>query len=421
MEARFRFDLYEMRLFLKMVSMVNQEDADFQVYRITLHDIVQDFELGNSGYERLRDAARKLMSKIITLYMEHDLGVMRFETPVVVGLGSFEEGVGERFIEISFHPNLKPHLLNLKNRFLLYDIRNILRLPSTYSIRMYELLKQYERIGKRRFSVDDLKDILGASENYPLYGNFKQRVIEKAKADLRKHTDISFTYEEKKAGRAVSELIFHIKGNTKEREAGQLAAGEEETHAPNPEVAGVLKKVSDWVSEEVVRDWLERYPLEQVNRGIAYTLNQLQSGVKIDNIGGYLAKMVSTRQLVDFKEKERNRVVEQVRLKEADDAMRARLEAKKTALMKAIAEEENLIIAEILGDEKIFNEVFEKVKNSRWGSFFEKDKTEIENYRSIMTIRATVNNEVKSRFPDRFSKLPEELELERINRELKGL
>lgn len=421
-EARFRFDLYEMRLFLKMVSMVNQEDADFQVYRITLHDVVQDFELGNSGYERLRDAARRLMSKIITLYMEHDLGIMRFETPVVVGLGSFEEGVGERFIEISFHPNLKPHLLNLKNRFLLYDIRNILRLPSTYSIRMYELLKQYERIGKRRFSVDDLKDILGASDAYPLYGNFKQRVIEKAKSDLLKHTDIRFTYEEKKSGRAVSDLVFYIKANTGEQEDGQPDDSQaEEAPVPHPELADVLKKVSGWVSEETVRDWLDRYPPEQVYTGIAYTLNQMQSGVKIDNVGGYLAKMVATRQLVDFKEKERSRIAEQVRRKEAYEVRKVRLEAKKTSLMKVIAEEENLIIAEILADGAIFNGVFEKVKASRWGGFFEKDKTDLENYRTVMTIRAAVNSEVKSRFPDRFVKLPEELELERINRELKEL
>lgn len=421
-EARFRFDLYEMRLFLKMVSMVNREDADFQVYRIALHDIVQDFELGNSGYERLRDAARRLMSKVITLYLDHDLGVMRFETPVVVGLGSFDKnsGVGERFIEISFHPNLKPHLLNLKSRFLLYDIRNVLRLPSTHSIRMFELLKQYERIGKRRFQVDELKDILGVADSYPLYGNFKQRILEKARLDLKKHTDIFFTYEENKRGRSVYELIFHIHSNAPDKKGSKLLPEPEaETaHSISPEAANVLQQVNKWVNEATVEEWLKRYPAEQVQVGVDYTLKQLESGARIANVGGYLAKMVATDNIRDAKAEVQEKAARQSASVAKLDERRQRLEARKTELMQVIAEEENALIAGILQEEAVFESVFQKIRNGRWGSFFDANRTDIENYRSVMTVRAAVNNEVKARFTDRFSKTTEEKELELVMREL---
>lgn len=421
-EARFKFDLYEMRLFLKMVSMVKNEDIDFQVYRVYLRDVVQDFELGNSGYERIREAARRLMSKVVTLYMEHDLGIMRFETPVVIGLGSFDKGVGERFVEVSFHPNLKPHLLNLKSRFLLYDMRNILRLPSTYSIRMYELLKQYERIGKRRFRVDNLKEILGVTEGYPLYGNFKQRVLDKAQKDLEKHTDISFTYEERKEGKMVTELVFSIKGTGKFANPASAAEETSKEAVFNDATAiEIYSTVSDWVSLATIREWLADYPEEQVRRAAAYTVNQLAAGVKIENVGGYLARMVNVGVILDMKEGHKKEAARAKAQQKQEDDKKTKLEKQKTELMRAISEYENQVIAGILEDVDVFQEIFKSVKTGRWGSFFEAIKTDLENYQSIMTVRAAINNEVKARFSKRFQKMKEHEELERVTRALAAI
>lgn len=62
---------------------------------------------------------------------------------------------------------------------------NLWGLSSIYSVRMYELLKQYEKIGKRWFKLEDLRLILGMNQGeYPLYANFKQKVILKAQRDL---------------------------------------------------------------------------------------------------------------------------------------------------------------------------------------------------------------------------------------------
>lgn len=422
-EARFKFDLYEMRLFLKMVSMVKNEDADFQVYRVYLRDVVQDFELGNSGYERIREAARRLMSKVITLYLEHDLGIMRFETPVVIGLGSFDKGVGERFVEVSFHPNLKPHLLNLKSRFLLYDMRNILRLPSTYSIRMYELLKQYERIGKRRFRVDSLKEILGVAEGYPLYGNFKQRVLDKAQKDLEKHTDISFTYEERKEGKMVTELVFNIKGTGKFASQGPPVAegAANEADPGDPVATEIHAGISEWVSLGTVREWLSELPEEQVRRGAAYTVGQLAEGAKIENVGGYLARMVRMDVILDRKEAQKKEVAKAKANQKEEEDRKAELEKQKTELMRAISEAENQVIAKILEAEEVFLDIFQRVKTGRWGSFFEADKTDMENYQRVMTVRAAVNNEVKARFAKRFQKMKEHEELERVTRALAAM
>jgi len=42
----------------------------------------------------------------------------------------------------------------------MYDMKHVLNISSSNSIRMYELLKAFEGIGKRTFEVDELKEIL---------------------------------------------------------------------------------------------------------------------------------------------------------------------------------------------------------------------------------------------------------------------
>jgi len=53
-----------------------------------------------------------------------------------------EDGI----INFEVNPSLKPYLLNITNNFTSYHLDTIAHLKSTYTIRIYELLKQYENI-----------------------------------------------------------------------------------------------------------------------------------------------------------------------------------------------------------------------------------------------------------------------------------
>ena len=80
---------------------------------------------------------------------------------------------------------------------------------------MYHLLKQY--FGRRQYNVEvplgELKEMLGVSNKYDLYGHFKATVLEEAQKRLIETTDISFAYQEVKVGKKVVAIVFHIKEN----------------------------------------------------------------------------------------------------------------------------------------------------------------------------------------------------------------
>jgi len=117
-------------------------------------------------------------------------------------------------VRFMIYPKLRPFLLEVKEKFLKYKLENILSLRSSYSIRIYEILKDWLELNKRYgnkaekiISVKEFREILEIPKSY-VYGMLKKRILEKAKSELAENTDIVFDYEEIKTGRKVTHLKF---------------------------------------------------------------------------------------------------------------------------------------------------------------------------------------------------------------------
>jgi len=204
-EAQYKLSLGEQKLILVMASMINANDKDFCIYRIKIKEFM-DF-LGvksNNSYAEIKDITENLMKKVLVIKKPRS-------TIQVAWLASAEYFDGKGYVELQFSPKLKPYLLSLKERFTRYQVKNIIQLKSNYSIRIYELLKQYEKIGQRTIELDELKNILGIKTGeYKLYGHFKSKILKVAQKELADKTDLSFEYEEIKHGRKVGEIRFLI-------------------------------------------------------------------------------------------------------------------------------------------------------------------------------------------------------------------
>jgi len=206
-ESRYRLTVHEQRVILTMLSLIKQGDSDFNPYSFTVKDFASLVGItGKDIYDRIKKVTKSLVGRRITIKeSDGDLHVS--------WLSSAKYHDGQGCVELSFDPKLKPYLLALKQEFTRYQLKNTIRLRSVYSVRFYELLKQYQSVGSRYFDLDELRSLLGISDTtFKLYGHFKARVIEKAKAEL-KNTDISFTYEPVKTVRRVTGINFFIKQN----------------------------------------------------------------------------------------------------------------------------------------------------------------------------------------------------------------
>ena len=122
----------------------------------------------------------------------------------------------EWYVEFDAHDDALPLMFEFKNKYFKYELWNALRLKSANQLRMYEILKQYEKLGERELKVSELRELLGISPNeYPRWNNFKVRILDSCQQALKENTDISFTYERGKVGKGGKWLtiIFHISKN----------------------------------------------------------------------------------------------------------------------------------------------------------------------------------------------------------------
>ena len=58
-------------------------------------------------------------------------------------------------VDLCFDPKLKPYLLQLKDQFTSIALQYAIQLKSLYAIRIYELLKQYQRLKQRTLGLSN--------------------------------------------------------------------------------------------------------------------------------------------------------------------------------------------------------------------------------------------------------------------------
>jgi len=233
-EADYSFDVWETRFFYTLVSMIDKSDEDDKVYRIWFSDIKKLFRLENNkqSYKFLRDAAESILSKSVKIKWDDEGGIpLQERFTLFTTVRSIQEGsehlVADKnlYIDIKILKEVRPFFLDIKKRFdpkihryTSYDIRNIVSLKP-YGTRIYELLKQYQKIGERVLTVKKLKEMFNITDEYKRFFDFYKYVISKSIKDINKHTDLYIPpekVEKIKKGRNVYAIRFFIRAKTQE-------------------------------------------------------------------------------------------------------------------------------------------------------------------------------------------------------------
>lgn len=202
-QAKYELSLNEQKIILYAVSKLDTKKDNFNIIPIYVKEFYDLLGTTTERYTELRDMINELRKK--TLIIKTGNG------EIVTGwLSSLEYKKDTGIIEIEFSNKLIPYLLQLKEQFTRYQIKNILYLNNKHSIRIYELLKQYENIGNRTFTVDKLKEILMLESQYKRFSNFEQRVLRATMEEINDYTDINVSYEKIKKGRSIDSIKYKI-------------------------------------------------------------------------------------------------------------------------------------------------------------------------------------------------------------------
>ena len=121
---------------------------------------------------------------------------------------SYNDKIGE--VSLTFTNHVAEHLYRVSENFTRYEIKDSAQLTSSYAVRFYEFLSQYEKLGTRKMSIEQLREMLQLQNEYKIFGNFKARVIDTAIKQINKHTNLRVMYQLEKENRKVCAITFKI-------------------------------------------------------------------------------------------------------------------------------------------------------------------------------------------------------------------
>jgi plasmid replication initiation protein len=412
---------WEMFIFSKMCTMIAPEDTDFKHYKIYIKDILNhlDVKKGGHSYKYVVEAAQRLLDRRITIYYVNDEGKkMAVDTHLVSSVHRLNEPEENDalYFSLTFPPELKTSLLQLKDNFTILnlDIFKVLKTPT--SVRLYQLLTSHlwKAEKKVQFDLEELKKKLGVADKYGQYGPFKTYVLNEAQTKITESTNLSFTYLEVKTGKKVTSIVFYLhEKNTK--------ASVNETGTKlllNPPITVPLDAVDEQeklmtelfpivvsqfgVGLKVLTNLVATHTEGSIREAVRVTEKARKTG-KIENLAGFFVKAVQEH----YKEAPQR---EEANAKQTLAKQRAHAQTQKDLEKQQITDdkkkaaflkEDNHILALLITDKKLEKEAIDHIQKTGLSTIYDANKSLSENLQNP-SIKAVFHLAVKKLRPEAF-------------------
>ena len=205
-KARYSLGLAEIKAFSFIISKIKPTDQVFCEYTFSINEYcrVLGIETNNGkNIQTVKKSLKSLVDKSFFLTLEDGT-----ETSIS-WLNKIWIDKGKGTIRVRLDDDLQKYVTGLYTNYTQYELLCTLPMKSSYSIRIYELLKSYSFTKRHTFKIDELKRALGC-EHYERFPDFKRRVIEIAVKEINTFTDLEVSWRPITEGRKVIEIEFYI-------------------------------------------------------------------------------------------------------------------------------------------------------------------------------------------------------------------
>lgn len=203
-EASYRLTLDEMRLLALTIGTMNPK-SDQQVFEFSVSEFVNQFPDVNvdRAYTQIKSAIERISERWVKTEDERHVTKFRW-----VSSQTYFKKEG-RF-RIALTNEIMPYLTQLKGQFTQYQLNHISGFTSVHTMRFYELLTQYKRVGQRYITIEDLKKWLQLEDKYNLWAELQRWVIKPSLNEINEKSDLFVGYEPIKRGRKIIGVEFNI-------------------------------------------------------------------------------------------------------------------------------------------------------------------------------------------------------------------
>lgn len=210
-EASYRLSINEQRLILSCISQIRRDEpvTDEVMYSVSAHDFAKICGIDpKTAYRELKASALTLKRREVRITQEPDGNSRHKETLIAGWVQSIKYSGEDGLVRLRFNRDILQYLSELNRCFTSYKLKNVVRMSSSYGVRIYELLIQWKDFGDREVSVGWLREALQLEKKYKAIKDFKKYVLCPAISDINKETDIWVEWKQRKTGAKVTHLKF---------------------------------------------------------------------------------------------------------------------------------------------------------------------------------------------------------------------
>lgn len=304
--------LIQLKVFTKIImSTVKNPNAEF--YRFSIKTLLDDFNIASPHYTALKKATEWMIKAVVLKSPDREQQLALFT----------EVDYKNWMVDMYLHPKVKPYILDIKERYTKYFFKSITGLNSIYSMRLYELLKQYEFRKSKNFEIEEFRFILNIWDKYSKYTDFKKRVLLSSQKELKEKTDISFEFEEIRESRKVVRLDFKIITQHKKSLVVSNSLNSNNTLTEQ-------LKTKIFLSDTQIKTVLKQFETVQIERNIDYVLAQKN----IKNLAWYFMKSLELDYgqtlFLQEEQKAKERELSNIKIKQQESQEQLNIELEKT-------------------------------------------------------------------------------------------
>ena len=230
--ASYNLDLVEQRLILLAIVEARESGKGINAndpLEVHAESYINQFNVARqTAYQALKDACKDLFARQFSYQEINKRG--NVENVLSRWVSEIRYIDDEATVKLIFAPAIVPLITRLEEQFTKYELQQISNLSSAYAVRLYELLIAWRSTGKTPvIELTEFRNKIGVlDDEYTRMGNFKDRVLNLAIAQINAHTDITVKHEQHKKGRNISGFSFSFKqknvvtANTKSKSSSAL-------------------------------------------------------------------------------------------------------------------------------------------------------------------------------------------------------
>ena len=290
-------------VFLKVAEDILKQNPQQYIFSVTLVELKQ--ALDAKGKDKHNSDIKRIIKRMHKIDVEYN--VLKKDKNIEgyaslldnIEFVDYRESGGRVIVKYSIPEIVRLSMVQKNGIYASINLVVVKGLKSKYSIILYELIKDYEKVEIPEMTMKEFRKIFGVEKKYKIMTDLRKRVLDPAVNEINNSENVDFlvSYELKKEGKAYTSIKFYVRPKPKVLKLKQQAIKViEQNVKENPDLQELLalipseyRRIAKLIT--AVESALKEKGKEYVKAQIEYTLNRYEKG-KVKDFVVYLKKAI---------------------------------------------------------------------------------------------------------------------------------